>query len=275
MTQPTTEPTTEPTGQRTETGGEILVTRDGPALRVSFNRPAQHNALTWAMWDGLYEACETADADPGVKLLVLSGEGGRAFVAGTDISQFAAFRTGDDGVAYEHRIQRIIDRLERVRVPTVAAVQGYCVGGGLIVAAACDLRIATTGSSFGAPIARTLGNCLSMNTYSLLVHHLGPARTLDMLLRARMFTAEEAAAAGFVAEVCPPEELADRLAETERRLLSHAPLSMWAAKEAVRRLRVASLPDGDDLVFTAFGSEDFRAAVPAFLAKEKVDWRGV
>ncbi|MFG1710868.1 enoyl-CoA hydratase/isomerase family protein [Nonomuraea sp. M3C6] len=253
---------------------ELLVTADGPVLRVVFNRPGQHNALTWAMWDGLYDACERADADPAIKLLVLSGAGGRAFVAGTDISQFSTFTDGDDGIAYERKVQRIIDRLERVKVPTVAVVEGYCVGGGLVVAAACDLRLAVPGARFGAPIARTLGNCLSMNTYSLLVHHLGPARTLDMLLRARMYTGEEAHAAGFVAELCSPEELPERRAQVEERLLAHAPLSMWAAKEAVRRLRVANLPDGDDIVATVFGSDDFHAAVPAFLAKERVDWQG-
>ncbi|MEU6779762.1 enoyl-CoA hydratase/isomerase family protein [Nonomuraea angiospora] len=253
---------------------ELVVDADGPVLRVTFNRPEQHNALTWAMWDGLYDACERADADPAIRLLVLSGAGGRAFVAGTDISQFSTFVDGDDGIAYERKVQRIIDRLERVKVPTVAVVQGYCVGGGLVVAAACDLRLAVPGARFGAPIARTLGNCLSMNTYSLLVHHLGPARTLDMLLRARMYTAEEAHAAGFVAELCAPDELPGRQAEVEERLLSHAPLSMWAAKEAVRRLRVAGLPDGDDIVATVFGSADFHAAVPAFLAKERVTWQG-
>ncbi|GAA3538354.1 enoyl-CoA hydratase/isomerase family protein [Nonomuraea rosea] len=253
---------------------ELLVTADGPVLRVVFNRPGQHNALTWAMWDGLYDACERADDDPGIKLLVLSGAGGRAFVAGTDISQFATFTGGEDGIAYEAKVQRIIDRLERVKVPTLAVVEGYCVGGGLVVAAACDLRLSVPGATFGAPIAKTLGNCLSMNTYSLLVHHLGPARTLDMLLRARMYTAEEAHAAGFVAELCEPGDLPARQAAVEERLLSHAPLSMWAAKEAVRRLRVANLPDGDDIVATVFGSADFHAAVPAFLAKEKVPWQG-
>ncbi|MFC5829117.1 enoyl-CoA hydratase/isomerase family protein [Nonomuraea insulae] len=253
---------------------ELLVTADGPVLRVVFNRPAQHNALTWGMWDGLYDACERADADPEIKLLVLSGAGGRAFVAGTDISQFASFTDGDDGVAYERKVQRIIDRLERVKVPTLAVVQGYCVGGGLVVAAACDLRLAVPGARFGAPIAKTLGNCLSMNTYSLLVHHLGPARTLDLLLRARMYTGEEAHAAGFVAELATPDDLATRQAEMESRLLSHAPLSMWAAKEAVRRLRTANLPDGDDIVSAVFGSTDFHTAVPAFLAKTQVTWQG-
>ncbi|SDH41035.1 enoyl-CoA hydratase/isomerase family protein [Nonomuraea jiangxiensis] len=253
---------------------ELVVTADGPVLRVVFNRPDRHNALTWAMWDGLEEASERADADPAIKLLVLSGAGGRAFVAGTDISQFTAFTDGADGVVYERRLQRVIDRLERVKVPTVAVIEGHCLGAGLIVASVCDLRIAVPAATFGVPIARTLGNCLSMNTYSLLVHHLGPARTLDMLLRARTYTAEEAHAAGFVAELCGPDELPERLAAMEERLLGHAPLTMWAAKEALRRLRVANLPDGDDIVAAVLGSDDFHRAVRAFLAKEKVDWQG-
>ncbi|MCG5211877.1 enoyl-CoA hydratase/isomerase family protein [Streptosporangium sp. KLBMP 9127] len=253
---------------------ELLIDQDGPVLRVVFNRPDQHNALTWAMYDGLYEACALADSSDEIKVMTLRGAGNSAFVAGTDIGQFATFSSGEDGIAYEAKIGRIVDRLERVRVPTVAIINGYCVGGGLALASVCDLRIATPGSRFGVPIARTLGNCLSMNTYSLLVHHLGPARTLDLLLRARMLSGDDAHAAGFVAEVCPAEELDAVATGVIDRLLGHAPLSMWAAKEAVRRLRTAALPDGDDLVATVFGSNDFHRGVAAFLDKEKPTWQG-
>jgi enoyl-CoA hydratase/carnithine racemase len=253
---------------------ELLVERDGGTLRVTFNRPAQHNAMTWRMYDGLVEACDLADSDAEISVLVLRGAGEKSFVAGTDISQFSTFSDGDDGVAYEEKITRVADRLETVRVPTVAAISGHCIGGGLVLAAVCDLRVATGSARFGVPIARTLGNCLSMNTYSLLVHHLGPARTLDMLLRARIFSGAEAHAAGFVAELCDDGELDDRLDAIVGRLSGHAPLTMWAAKEAVRRLRLAALPDGDDIVRTVFGSEDFRRGVAAFLAKEQPVWTG-
>jgi enoyl-CoA hydratase/carnithine racemase len=253
---------------------ELLVAQDGGVLTVTFNRPEQRNAMTFAMYEGLAEACERADADDSVRVLVLRGAGGRAFVAGTDIAQFLEFTSGDDGIAYEERITRVVNRLEEVGVPTVAAVEGACVGGGLALAAACHLRIATRSSRFGVPIARTLGNCLSMNTYSLLVGHLGPARTLDMLLRARLLTADEAHAAGFVGEVVDDGGLDDALAALAGTLLSHAPLSMRAAGQAVARLRRAALPDGDDLVREVFGSEDFRAGVRAFVAREQVTWRG-
>jgi enoyl-CoA hydratase len=253
---------------------ELLVEQDGAVLTVTFNRPQARNAMTFAMYEGLEEACARADTDDSVRALVLRGAGGRAFVAGTDIAQFLEFASGDDGIAYEERITRVVNRLEDVTVPTVAAIEGACVGGGLALAAACHLRVATRASRFGVPIARTLGNCLSMNTYSLLVHHLGPARTLDMLLRARLLTADDAKAAGFVSEVADDGGLDGVLDALVATLLAHAPLSMKAAGQAVARLRRAGLPDGDDLVREVFGSEDFRAGVRAFVAREQVTWTG-
>ena len=253
---------------------ELLVTQDGGVLTVTFNRPRQRNAMTWGMYEGLYEACERADADDDIRVLVLKGSGDKAFVAGTDISQFADFSEGAQGVAYEEKIARIVNRLEDVDVPTVAAIRGFCVGGGLGIASVCDLRIASRSARFGIPIARTLGNCLSMNNYSLLLTHLGPARTLDMLLRARLFTGEEAAAAGFVAELCEDDDLDTATDSVVSTLLGHAPLSMWAAKEAVRRIRRAGLVDGDDIVSRVFASDDFRTAVAAFATKEPVQWQG-
>lgn len=253
---------------------DLLVEQDGPVLRVTFNRPQAHNALTFAMYEGVYDACEKADADPDVRVLVLRGAGGKSFVSGTDIAQFAGF-DGAAGVAYEERMTRVLRRLEDTAVPTVAAVDGYCVGGGLAIAASCDLRIATTAARFGVPIARTLGNTLSMDTCALLVAHLGRSRALDMLLRARLLDAEEAHAAGFVTQLVDDSAALDgALAETVGTLASHAPLSMWATKQTVARLRRAGLPDGDDIVARVYGSADFASAVAAFARKERVTWTG-
>lgn len=253
---------------------ELVVERDGAVLRVTFNRPERRNAMTWAMYDGLVAACEQADGDAGVRVLVLGGAGEQAFVAGTDIDQFTAFESGEDGVAYEEKMAGIIDRLARVRVPVVAVVKGYCVGAGLAIASVCDLRIAGRSARFGIPIARTLGNCLSMPVYALLVSHFGPGRTLDLLLRARLLDAEEASVAGFVTELCDDGEVETKVGETVERLLSHAPLSMWAAKEALRRLRVGALPDGADIIAEVYGSDDFKAGVRAFVAKQRAEWTG-
>jgi enoyl-CoA hydratase/carnithine racemase len=253
---------------------ELLVERDGAVLTVTFNRPEQRNAMTWAMYDGLVAACEQAEEDDSIRVMVLRGAGSTAFVAGTDISQFADFSDGADGIAYERRIIAILDRLESVRVPTIAAVNGFCVGGGLAIAAVCDIRLATPSARFSVPIARTLGNCLAMNTVSLLVWQLGAARTLDLLLRARQLTAEQAETAGFVSEIVAEPDLAVRTAEVAATLAGHAPLTMWAAKEAVRRLRRAALPEGDDIVARVFGSDDFHEGVAAFLRKQPAVWTG-
>lgn len=253
---------------------DLLVERAGPALHVTFNRPEAHNALTFAMYEGVRAACMRADADPSIRVLVLRGAGGRAFVSGTDIAQFEGF-DGPAGVAYEERITRIVRRLEDVEVPTVAAVDGYCIGGGLALAAACDLRIATAASRFGVPIARTLGNCLSIDTYALVEAHLGAARTLDMLLRARLLDAAQVHAAGFVTQLVDDAAGLDAALDTTiTTLAGHAPLSMWAAKQAAARLRRAGLPRGDDIVERVYGSNDFQAAVRGFAAKERVEWTG-
>jgi enoyl-CoA hydratase len=252
----------------------LVVEQDGAVLTVVFNRPDKHNAMTFEMYAALEEACERADSDPGIRAMVLRGAGRKAFVSGTDIGQFEAFESGEDGLAYEQRIAEVLNRLEDVTVPTIAVIHGYCVGAGLAIAAVCDLRVAGTSARFGVPIAKTLGNCLSMNTYSLLVHHLGPSRTLDLMLRAKLLTGGDAKAAGFVHELCGDDDL-DRTAKAVTgTVLHHAPLTMWAAKQAVARLRRAALPDGDDIVAKVFGSDDFHAAVAAFGTKRQVTWTG-
>ncbi|GLZ08152.1 enoyl-CoA hydratase [Actinomadura sp. NBRC 104412] len=245
---------------------------DAGVLTLTFDRQSELNALTDEMYRAVDDACELADSSDEVRVLVLRGAGDRAFASGTEISRFEGF-TGEDGVEYEAGITRTVHRLESVRVPSVAVVRGFCLGGGLALAAACDLRIATPCARFGVPIARTLGNCLSPDTQALLLHHFGPARCLDMLLNARMLSGTEAEAAGFVRLV----DETDVEAEVERttgRLLGHAPLTMWAAKEVQRRLRHSNVPDGRDIIATVYGSRDFQAGVEAFLAGTRPRWTG-
>jgi enoyl-CoA hydratase len=255
---------------------ELLTERRGATEWVTFNRPQARNAMTFAMYEGLHERCEAGDADDAVRALVLRGAGGRAFVAGTDISQFRAFRTPQDGLDYEERIDRVVGRLEAVRKPTVALVEGHAVGGGLAIAGACDLRICTPEAKFALPIARTLGNCLSMANYARLVALVGEGRVKDIVFTARSVGAEEALAIGLATQVVPAEEAEARVAELCERLAGHSPITLRTTKEALRRLRSAGLPDGDDLVGEAYSSEDFRAAVEAFVEKRpSPGWRGV
>jgi enoyl-CoA hydratase/carnithine racemase len=247
---------------------EVELERRGPALWVTFNRPAAHNAMTFAMYESLYEACETADADDEVRVLVLRGAGEKAFVAGTDIRQFADFdETGKDALAYEATIDRIVGRLETVAKPTVALVDGFAMGSGLALSATCDLRVCTPAAKFGLPIARTVGNCLSMENYARLAALLGPARLQDIIFTARTIEAEEALAIGLATEVVEPARAEARVEALCELLASHAPVTLRVTKEALRRIRAATTPEGDDLVREAYGSEGFRRNVAAFLAR--------
>jgi enoyl-CoA hydratase/carnithine racemase len=247
---------------------EVELERRGSAAWVTFNRPEAHNAMTFAMYETLYEACETADADEDVRVLVLRGAGEKAFVAGTDIRQFADFdASGTDALAYEATIDRIVGRLETVGKPTVALVDGFAMGSGLALSAACDLRVCTPAATFGLPIARTVGNCLSMENYARLAALLGPARLKDIIFTARSIGVDEALAIGLATEVVEADQAEARIEELSELLASHAPVTLRVTKEALRRIRAATTPDGDDLVREAYGSEGFRRNVAAFLAR--------
>jgi enoyl-CoA hydratase/carnithine racemase len=246
--------------------------KDGVAF-VTFNRPEARNAMTWAMYDGLARACDAIVSDNNVRVALLRGAGG-SFVAGTDIQQFTEFKGGDDGIAYEKRIEAAVGQIESVTKPMVAVIEGFATGGGLIIAASCDVRLAAPDARFGVPIARTLGNCISVGNVARLMAHFGTARAKRMLMLAEMIDAEEARACGFVEAIHPAAEIGAKAEALCRQLIGHAPLTMRAAKEAMRRITLANLPDGSDLIRACYGSADFKEGVDAFLAKRKPEWQG-
>src|ERR1700720_2052651 len=178
----------------------IYVVEDGIA-RLTFTRPQARNALTFAMYEQMAAICETVNADRSIKALILTGTGDKAFASGTDISQFRAFKTPQDALDYEGRIDRVLGQLEQCRVPTIAAISGACTGGGAGIAAFCDLRIGTKTTRRGFPNARTLGNCLSMSNFSRLTALIGPARVKDIIFTARLVGADEAASVGLLSEI--------------------------------------------------------------------------
>jgi enoyl-CoA hydratase/carnithine racemase len=206
----------------------------------------------------------------------MTGAGDRAFAAGTDMTQFRAFSSADDALAYEARMDRVFDAVERCPLPTVAAIAGACTGGGAALAAACDIRIATVDLRFGVPIARTLGNCLSVANLARLSALVGAGRVTDLLFTARLLGAEEALAAGLISEVVADHDaLITRATELADVLAGHAPLTLAATKEGLRRLRIQGADADDrDIVVRTYMSADFKEGLEAFLAKRKPNWTG-
>jgi enoyl-CoA hydratase/carnithine racemase len=205
---------------------------------------------------------------------VFRGAGGQAFVAGTDIEQFKTFSSGDDGVAYEAQIEACIDLLCSLPMPTVALIEGWAVGGGLAIATACDFRLATPGSQMSLPIAKTLGNCLSVANVARLCAAFGPQRVKRMLMLADMIGADEALSCGYLHQLAAPEEIDGVTAALVQRLTNLAPVTQQVSKEALSRLVQHSAPEAEDLIRQAYGSEDFREGVAAFVAKRKPVWKG-
>ncbi len=253
--------------------GAVLLEQQGPIAILTLSRPAALNALTWTMYQQMEKHLEKLDTDDTVRAIIIRGEG-KAFAAGTDIQQFQGF-TGEDGVAYEHTMEAIVERLYTLTKPTIAAVHGYAVGAGIVIAAVCDLRYATPAARFGVPIARTLGNCITHKNYQHLAEAFGAMRTKEMLFTGRLLTAADAAQCGFLTAIVDEEQLMDQVITVAQQVSSLAPLTIWAAKEAQKRLNVAAAAiDFDDVVAHIYGSADFAEGVRAYLEKRKPRWQG-
>lgn len=252
----------------------VVVDISGPVATATFTRPEARNAMTMAMYDALADFCATVDSSPEVKVAVLRGAGGKAFVSGTDIAHFRDFAGAHDGLEYERRIDTVLARLEDVGVPTVAVVDGYATGGGLSIAAACDLRLCTPNARFGLPIAKTLGNCVSMAAYARLAALIGAGRILHLIHTAGFVDGADAVRIGLAGELVDADALEHRVAELCAQVAGHAPLTMLASRTALRRLREHTLPPDEDLIAQCYGSDDFREGVTAFLDKRPPQWRG-
>ncbi len=254
---------------------QTLFEQDGPVAILTFNRPEARNAMTWGMYEALRETCERVDEDPATRVLVLRGAGDRAFVSGTDIRQFLEFKTREDALGYEARLDRSIGRLAEMKKPAIALVNGDAIGGGLFMALACDIRIAAEHARYGVPVARTLGNFPQPTNWTRLVAAIGMIRARNLVLTARLMKADEALATGLVDEVLPTDKLEARVRELAHHIAGLAPLTLSAIKEATRRMmRIHTIPDAEELVLSCYLSQDFQEGVRAFLDKRTPNWQG-
>ena len=256
--------------------GAITMTRDGAIATVVIDRPEKLNALTRSMWQHLGETFEALSADDSVRCVILRGAGEKAFSPGNDIGEFATERSNKaQAIEYGGTMHRTADALAACRHPIVAQIHGICVGGGLEIAALCDMRICGTGSRFGAPI-KNLGLVMAYPEMAPLVKLVGPAIALEILLEGRVFDAQEALAKGLVSRVVPDDQVASEARATAERIAEGAPLAARWHKKFARRLadpRPISAEEHDE-AFDCFDTADFREGYAAFLAKRKPRFEG-
>ncbi|MBV8214000.1 MAG: enoyl-CoA hydratase/isomerase family protein [Verrucomicrobia bacterium] len=254
---------------------DIIIDRNEGIAEVKFNRPEVRNAVTFEMYEAVYDLCAEANEKGEIKAIIFAGVDSSAFASGTDISLLQGIKDGKGGIDYEERIERVVGIVERCRVPTIAAIAGACTGGGAALATACDLRIGGKNLRFGYPMAKTLGNCLSLPNSARLIFLIGPGRFKELLLTARLMGSEEAYATGLINEVLEPSDVLARAREVAGRIAQNAPLTIWAAKEAVRRLHEKlQSANFNDVIEQSYQSEDFRLGVESFITKQTPKWTG-
>jgi enoyl-CoA hydratase len=256
------------------TPGEVRYRKQGPVGHILVDRPQARNAMTPEMYNQLDAACAAIATDAELRCVVLRGAGGKSFVSGSDIAQFLEFETAEDGVDYERRMEGHLDNITGIAVPVVAVIEGFAVGGGLNMAACCDIRIATTGTKFGTPIAKGLGNCLSAANYARLLHAVGEGRARRMLLLGELLEVDEILPTGFLTRVVDADALEAAVDEVVGQLVLNAPLSMRASKAALARIAAPQVAEIEDVIRLVYGSADFHDAVQAFVEKRKPVFRG-
>ena len=254
----------------------ILIERDGVIVTVVLNRPEKLNALTKAMWQRLGEAIAGLSAQDDVRCIVLRGAGDKAFAPGNDISEFENERANvEQARAYGTIMHRTLAAFEQCRHPTVAMIKGICVGGGLEIAANCDLRVCGESGRFGAPVNK-LGLVMAHAEMRGLLRLVGRATALEILLEGRIFGAQEAKEKGLVTRIVADHRVEEEAYATARRIAEGAPLvARWHKQFAVRLtdprpLTAAEIDEG----YACFGTEDFRIGYRAFLEKTKPEFRG-
>ena len=250
-----------------------LELRNGTAY-ITFDHVAARNAMTVGMYQSLKTICEDLSKSSAARVAILRGAGGKSFVSGSDIAQFADFQDGDDGIRYEEGIDQYLAPLALLPIPTIAVIDGMAVGGGLAIASCCDFRISTPDARFGVPIAKTLGNCLSAGNVAWLVAHLGMPVVKRMLLLAELVTAPELLKQGYLLATYDAGDLESEANKLADRLMQLAPITQKSSKQTLARIIKNNLPDCSDLIRECYGSDDFKNGVASFLEGKPPVWTG-
>jgi enoyl-CoA hydratase len=257
---------------------KMIGKKDGAVGQIVFNNPARHNAVSLEMWEGLARLVDDYEADDRVRVIVVSGAGGRAFVSGADISEFKEKRATEEAAAAYSRISEAArHKLQEASKPTIAMIRGYCIGGGVGTALACDLRIAAEGSRFGIPAAK-LGLGYAYDGIKKLIDLVGPARAREIFYTARQFSAEEALSMGLINQLVPGEKLEGFVQEYCDMIAANAPLTVRSVKAIVKEaLKDESERDLDlckRMVDACFASQDYAEGRTAFMEKRKPVFTG-
>ncbi len=259
--------------------GAILVDAEGGVATVTINRPERRNAIDYAGWLELRAAAERLEADPAVRVVVITGAGDRAFSAGADIADFEEHRSDSASArGYAAAFEGAMDAIEAISKPTICLIRGYCIGGGCEMSMAADLRFASDDARFGIPVAR-LGILVGYSEMSRLVRLVGPGNASNILMTGRIFDAREALAMGLVNGVHPADRLGEFVRELAESMVPLAPLTQARHKQIMRTVLgnpgLSDLSQAEqDLPFSNFDSEDFREGRAAFLEKRRPVFRG-
>jgi|LNFM01.1.fsa_nt_gb enoyl-CoA hydratase/carnithine racemase len=258
--------------------GEIRSHTEGPIRWITIDNEPRLNAFTRAMWAAIPEHFAAADADPDVRVIIVTGAGTKAFSAGADISEFGDNRTGAAARAYDEINHAAYEAVLATAKPTIAMVNGYCMGGACELAICCDLRVASEKASFAVPSAKlSLG--YNPRWIKPMLAVMSAATVKEMLFTGRRYMAHEAYGMGLLNFMYPPEELLDETLHLANEIADNAPLSIKAAKASVDALtanpETADLAALDAKVLACFDSEDFKEGTRAFMEKRKPVFRGV
>ncbi len=257
---------------------KLIAEKDGAIGRIAFNNPDRRNAISYEMWQAMPLALEAFAADDAIRVIVVSGADGKAFSAGADVSQFESKRSSKDATSeYNAAVAHAVERLKFCDKPTIAKIEGYCLGGGLNVALSCDLRIAGDDARFSIPAAK-LGLGYRYGSIRTLIDVVGPAFAKEILYTARQFSADEALTMGLVNRVLPRAELNEYVENYAARIAGNAPLTVYAVKrivtEALKDPAARDLELCEEVVERCFASEDYKEGRRAFLEKRKPKFAG-